>query len=236
MLAYRYKFGLSLPLKNVERVRAAHEAACTKAGFQLCQVVSTYASVEGDNGSATLILRAAPTWLQGFRSQLTSDAENAGGKVKTKEVTSEDLSREIVDTAAQLKAKTTLRDRLQALLASRPGKVSDLLEVERELGRVQGEIDSNQSQLAVMRSRVATTEVTISYQSTAVLGSASAWNPLGKALVDFLAIVAFSLAALVRFVAWLLPWALVAGGLYWVFRKRIAKVRLPFRKKPSVPS
>ena len=82
---------------------------------------------------------------------------------------SEDLTRQIVDTEAAVRARTALRDRLQAILATRPGKLSDLLEVEKELARVQGELDATQSELAVMRTRVVTSLLTITYSSGASL-------------------------------------------------------------------
>lgn len=232
MMAYAYSYRLRLPPRRVDELRRRHETACVKAGYRVCQVVSTFVTGQGeDEVQGQLILRAAPTWLRGVRDGLEGEAKDLGGKVTSSEVTSEDLSREIVDTTAQLRAKTTLRDRLQALLASRPGKVGDLLEVERELARVQGEIDSTQSQLAVMQARVATSELTLRYESQAVLGRASAWSPLADAFTDFLAISAASLAGLVRLLAWLAPWALIGGGLLWVFRKRLPKLRWPFRRK-----
>ena len=156
MLAYSYSYGLELPHQRVDPLRRRHEEACAKAGYRVCQVVSTSISDQG-NGAirGDLTIRATPAWLGTFRAALEGDAEGAGGRIETSDVSSEDLSREIVDTEAQLRAKLTLRDRLQALLAGRPGRLSDLLAVERELARVQAEIDSAQSQLTVMRARVA---------------------------------------------------------------------------------
>ena len=236
MLAYSYRYGLTLPAKAVPELLARHEAACARAGHPLCQVVSSnIIQVNRDVVSGELTLRAAPAWLKPFRDGLAGQAKATGGRLASSHVESEDLSREIVDTEAQLKAKTTLRDRLQALLASRPGKLSDLLDVERELARVQGEIDSTQSQLAIMRGRVSTSEVTIDYASVGASSPNGGWTPLAKSLRDFVDIVAESLSGLGRFVAWVGPWVLVCGGLLWVFRKRLPTLRWPFRRKPRAP-
>lgn len=233
MLAYSYRYGLTLPASSVPDLLARHEAACTRAGFRLCQVVSSSINqVNRDVVRGELTLRATPTWLKPFRNGLAGEAKATGGRLASSRVASEDLSREIVDTEAQLRAKTTLRDRLQALLASRPGKLSDLLDVERELARVQGEIDSTQSQLAIMRGRVATSELTIDYASLGAAEPNGGWSPLAKSLRDFADIVAESLGGLVRLVAWVGPWLLVGGGLIWIFRKRLPKLRWPFGKKP----
>ena len=235
MLAYEYTYRLSLPPSRVDQLRRNHETACIKAGYRVCQVVGTnIVEVGKDQIEGDLVLRAAPAWLQRLRDGLSVEANQAGGKLISSSVASEDLSREIVDTAAQLKAKTTLRDRLQVLLASRPGKVADLLEVERELARVQGEIDSTQSQLAVMEGRVATSLVTLNYQSMDVFASASAWEPLSKSFSEFLTILALSLAGMVQMLAWLAPWVLVGGGLLWTVRKRLPKLNRVFPRKPSI--
>lgn len=237
MLAYSYRYGLVLPASAVSTLLARHEAACASAGYRLCQVVSSNVEQRNrDTVRGELIVRATPAWLKRFRDDLAGDAKTLGGRLASSRVNSEDLSRQIVDSDAQLKAKLTLRDRLQALLASRPGKLSDLLEVERELANVQGEIDSMQSQLAVMRGRVATSEMTVAYQSTGTAEPDGGWSPLAKALRDFADIVALSLGGLVRVTAWVAPWVVILGGFLWLVRKRLPKFRWPFgrRQKPSL--
>lgn len=232
MLAYSYAYGISAPHQQVDALRRRHEQACAKAGHTVCQVVSSSIADRG-NGAihGELSMRATPLWLKGFRDGLEGDARGVGGRVDTSDVTSEDLSREIVDTEAQLRAKTTLRDRLQGLLAGRPGRLSDLLAVERELARVQAEIDSAQSQLTMMRGRVAMSDVAIQYSARDVVG-ASVRSPLSRSLGAFFSAMAASLATMIDIVAVTAPWALVVGGLLWLYRRRLPKLRWPFARKP----
>jgi hypothetical protein len=231
MLAYSYDYGLAVPQARVDGLRRTHEAACLKAGWRVCQVVSSsMQDLGGVGASGQLEIRAVASWLTPFRAGLEAQAKGAGGRVTTTSVSSEDLSREIVDTEAQLRAKTTLRDRLQALLANRPGKLSDLLEVERELARVQGEIDSTTSQLAVMRARVAMSDLTLRYQSGDVVGP-RVRSPLGAAFGGFLGNAAASFAAIVDVVAVVLPWGLLLAALGWLFRKPIGRLRQRLRQR-----
>jgi hypothetical protein len=235
MLAYAYDYGLRAPPKAVRTLMARHEAACVKAGPAICQVTGSSVTERGDDQvAAVLSMRAAPAWLTRFRAGLASEAEDAGGRLVRAAVTSEDLSRQIVDTEAMLRARITLRDRLQALLASRPGKLADLIELERELARVQGELDSAQSQLAVMRQRVATSEIDVNYESAGVLAPQGVWAPLAEAFGDFLTIIAYTLAGLVRAVAWTAPWLLILAAVAWIFRGRIARLRRP--NPPAPPA
>lgn len=224
MLAYSYDYAISAPPKAVRALVSRHEAACAAAGAAVCQVVGSSVSESGeDRVSGHLTLKAAPAWLKRFREGLGAEAKASGGRLVRAAVESEDLSRQIVDSEAALRARTTLRDRLQALLASRPGKLSDLLEVERELARVQGEIDATQSELTMMRGRVATSEIKLAYESGGVLAPEGAWSPVGRAFGDVADILAGTIALMVRAVAGLAPWVLVIGGLLWVFRRRLPR-------------
>ena len=161
-LAYTYGLRLQLPGDRLVGVMDRHVAACRDAGLRVCQLVSSRRDGDpADTVFGTVSLRAEPRWLQQFMQTVQGDARNASGRVTAQWTTTEDLTREIVDTEATLKAKRALRDRLQQLLATRPGKLSDLLEVESELARVQGEIDSTESNLTAMRTRVMMSALTM---------------------------------------------------------------------------
>jgi hypothetical protein len=226
LLAYAYSASLSMPTDNVVKTMKAHEQKCITAGPALCQVVTASSQKMGDEVRANLTLRATPTWLGTFRGGLEQDAKNADGKIEAQGVTSEDLTRSITDSEARLRALKALRTRIEALIASRPGKLSDLLEAERELARVQGEIDSFESNLSVMRARVNMSTMELTYQSRALAVGGGTFEPLSEAFTGFFGVMARSLAALVTFFAAILPFALVLVplgyfGLKWR-AKRVA--------------
>jgi len=230
MLAYSFDYRIAASPRGVRLLVARHEAACVAAGPAVCQVTSTSVTSEGEGEvRAALALRAEPGWLRRFRDGLSREARDAGGQVLSAGSTSEDLTRQIVDTEAAMRAKTTLRDRLQGLLATRPGKVSELLELEQALAQVQQEIDSTQSELAVMRTRVATSALQISYESTGIAGRPAAWRPLAEAFGDAGEMLAGSLATLVRTVVVAAPWVVALAGLWLLVRKRLP------RRRPKAP-
>jgi hypothetical protein len=134
-----------------------------------------------------------------------------------------------------MRAKTTLRDRLQRLLAERPGKLAELLELERALAEVQGQIDAAQSELAVMRTRVATSAMQIEYASTGISTRPGAWTPLTEALGDAGGMLAASLGVLVQLIVVAAPWAAVAAGLAFLFRGRFKRAARKTPKSPSPP-
>lgn len=216
-LAYQYATQIEAPAAKVEPLMQAHEKACRQAGPQLCQVLGASTNSSGpDYVSAQLELRAEPKWLQGFRDGLADQAKAADGRIRGASVTAEDLTRQIVDTEARLRAQKTLRERLQALLKDRPGKLADLLETERELARVQGEIDSQESELAVMRARVAMSRLSLSYESKPNPVTGGAFEPIGEAFNNFLRVVAQGFASLIYVFAAVLPFVIVGGPLAWL--------------------
>jgi hypothetical protein len=231
-LAYAYGVSLEIPGDRLVAVMDAHAAACRDAGPRVCQLVgSRRAGDPADTLRGSLSLRAEPQWLQQFMIRAQTDARDAAGRVTGQWTTTEDLTREIVDTEATLKAKRALRDRLQQLLSTRPGSLADLLGVERELARVQGEIDSTESTLAAMRTRVAMSALTIEYQSSAGAIASGTFAPLQGALANFVLAAVDSTAALISVVGALLPWvvavALVVWGLVRIRRRRRARRAAP---------
>jgi hypothetical protein len=216
-LAYSYGVGLEIPSQRLSGVMDRHVQACQTAGPRLCQLIGSNRSGDPESYMQGFVsLRGEPTWLRTFMTGLETEADQAGGRITAQTVSSEDLTRQIVDTEARLRALTSLRDRLEALLRSRPGRLSDLLEVERELARVQGEIDATQSGLAVMRTRVAMSELTLNYQSAPRPVGSDTFEPLRNALAGFLGIIVAGIAAIITIIAALIPVALVVVPLVWL--------------------
>jgi len=238
-LAYIYGLGLEVPSQRLSGVMDTHVQACQAAGPRVCQLVGSNRSGEPDSHMEGYVnLRAEPQWLRTFMGGMEAQVDAAGGKIIAQTVSSEDLTRQIVDTEARQRALTSLRDRLQALLRSRPGRLADLLEVERELARVQGELDAIQSNLAVMRTRVAMSELTINYRSAPRSVGSDTFEPLRNALANFLGIIVAGFAAIITIIAGLIPVAIVVVPIAWLilrWRKRRGG-RLFGRTPASTPS
>lgn len=235
LLAYAYSVGLEASTQALPGLLAGHQAACKAAGMARCQVINASTNAEGvDQISGRLEMRAEPRWLESFRTGLADDAKSAGGRITSSSTTSEDLTRQIIDVSARLAAQRALRDRLQRLLENRPGKLSELLDVERELARVQGELDSLTSTLAVMQARVATSLLTLDYSSRPSPVSSDTWAPLHNALTGFFGTVVSGFAILLRAIAVLLPFAIVLGPLGWFGLRALRRRRIAL--KPAAAS
>ncbi len=220
-LAYRYGYAFRMPAANVAATLDAHVQSCLQAGAAKCQILRSSSNSHDDvHVSAQLQLRAEPNWLESFKQELVSSVEAADGTVINSSVSAEDLTRSILDTDARLRSKMKLRERLESHLETRNAELTDLLALERELARVQGEIESATATLAALKKRVSMSIVDINYQSEAVAVSRNAVSPIGLALKDFVKDISYGLANVIRFFAAILPWLIfVIIPIIWLVRR-----------------
>lgn len=236
-IAYAYRYGLEVPADRGPALMQRHEQACVSAGAAVCQVIGSESTRYGrDSLSARLEIRAVPAFLTPFRARLEGDATAAGGRIALAATDSEDLSRNLSDTEARMRALSTLRDRLQQLLATRNAPLEQLLQTERELARVQGELDATRSALELMRTRVATSTLTITYEATGQLAPDSAFRPVSAALDNALTVFMQALGGLILVFAAILPVALIAVPIIWIVLRRRKAAKVLKAEEPVPPA
>lgn len=84
------------------------------------------------------------------------------GELKNQTLGTTDVTKAYLDTDAHLKNARVMEQRLIDMLKTKTGKVSDLLQVEKELSRVRGEIEKMQGELKYWDSQVQFATATIS--------------------------------------------------------------------------
>lgn len=231
MLAYTHHRSITSPAKDVGKVVNSHAELCAKAGFEKCMVVnSSQNDLDGDSANANLHIRATPDWIDKFFKDLPKELKSTGSKITSSNTSAQDLSTQIVDTDARLKAKLTLRDRLQALLTDRPSELGDLIDLERELSRVQSDIDANASVLAALRQRVAMSNLHMNYSAKQTVHSESVWSPLINAFKGFFNNLASALGGVISLLPYLLIWVPIIGATAWYGRLIFRKI---WPKKPE---
>jgi hypothetical protein len=101
-----------------------------------------------------------------------------------KEISSKDVTAEYIDIEARLKAKKTLESRYLELL-KKATKVSEILEIGKELSVIREEIESKEGQLKYLQNKVSLSTVTINFyktvansQDATVSFSSKIWNAI----------------------------------------------------------
>ncbi|MFL6518693.1 MAG: DUF4349 domain-containing protein [Chthoniobacterales bacterium] len=120
--------------------------------------VSTTSSEKQANGKlrGEIVVKVLPDNLDRFLGKLRGI-----GELKNQALTTEDVTKAYFDTESRLKNARLMEQRLIEILKTKSKDVSDLLEVEKELGRVREEIETMQGELKFMDSLVAFATVTI---------------------------------------------------------------------------
>jgi hypothetical protein len=121
--------------------------------------VATSSSEKQANGKlkGEIVVKVLPENLDHFLQKL-----RALGDLKNQTLGTEDVTKAYFDTDARLKNARVMEQRLIEMLKTKTGKVADLLQVEKELGRVREEIEKVQGELKYWDSQVQFATVTIS--------------------------------------------------------------------------
>ena len=117
-------------------------------------------NVGGSSGSprsGTWKVRVPVEQYDGFMA-----AAAALGELQNVQSNSDDVSAEYYDVEARIKNKKVEEARLIQLLKNATGKLREILEVEKEISRVRGEIEQMQGRLRVLSDLTSLTTITIS--------------------------------------------------------------------------
>jgi hypothetical protein len=175
----------------------------------------------GNARELTASLRIPTKQLDGFLADVRKL-----GHVEEETRSNQEVSDQYVDLQARLKSARATEQRLIELLGTRTGKLTDVLEAERELARIRGEIESMQGQSALLLHRVnyATVQVDLNEEYRQILGSGkiSTGTKIRNALVEgftnledgAVALVVFVFAVGPSLVFWLAI-LLVPGWFLW---------------------
>ncbi len=234
MMAYTYSWNFSVPTENMQGLQAAHKKLCEDAGPANCYITNSSLDAIGkaEGASGYLSMRATEGWVRGFEQGVGEGVKPFGASIYSNTRGAEELTAQIVDYEARLRSMVAHRDALQKMIEDKPGRLSDLLEIEQALAQAQGNIDSSQSVLAALKLRVSMSVLTFSYQPEYAAASNSIWRPISDAFGDFGPSFARTVAAIVYFVAAVLPLAIIAGLVVWL---AMTVLRWRRRGKPIKP-
>jgi hypothetical protein len=141
------------------------------------------------------------------------------GQVRSEAIATEDITRAYADLEIRLAVKEATVARLRELLATRTGKLSDVLDVERELARAVTELEQMKGERRFDDQRIATSTITAELLQSTSWGSVSITGPVGGALRKALEVFGASLSSLIYLVVYLIPWVLLVTVLWWAVRR-----------------
>jgi hypothetical protein len=165
--------------------------------------------------TATLVIDVPEERLDGVLGQL-----NPIGRVESVNMTARDVGEEYVDFEARVVNSKREEQQLAVLLATRTGKLKDVLDLEQELARVRGEIEHYEGHLRYLKAHatMSALDVTVHEHAT-VLAEQPGEHPIreavGQAWRNFVGLVAGGIASL----GVVLPLAAIAAALWLLVRR-----------------
>ena len=152
------------------------------------------------------------------------------GQVTEESQEGEDVTQQSVDLDARLSNARASEKRLQAILANRTGRLSDVLDVEREISRVREEIERMEASRQALDGRITYAIVSLAIteerKAAVDLGPMPATTRLRNAIVDGYTGAISGALAVALFLAHVGPtlvlWGIVVGLPAWFVKRRFA--------------
>ena len=119
------------------------------------------------------------------------------------------------------------------MLATPGSKLKDLIELEKELARVQSELDSLAGQRKALANETEKTFMQIDFRAKRSISEAGAFHPVSHAIATSVRIFAESVGSLITFVVAALPWAGLFVVMFFAVRRFLRPVRKNRSNSPS---
>ena len=219
---------VSVEVDSLEPAVARVQAAVSQLGGYVANTMIQ--TGRGERRSARIEVRVPST-----RFDAAMSAMRPLGKVESFNVSTQDVGEEYVDVAARMANAERLEQRLVTLLATRTGKLEDVLAVERELARVREEIERYEGRLRYLRTQTSFSTIALHVHEPAPvleprIGPSPIAGAFRQAWRNFVALVAGIIASL----GIVLPLAVIVALLVWLWR-RFGPKPAPLAMAPRTP-
>jgi hypothetical protein len=232
-IAYTYTVTYAFDRRTVGQVQGQQLALCRQLGATRCLVVKSTLNAPGPDdhvGTDEAVLLVDARLVGELNRRLDALAVAGGATTANRQTEAEDVTRQVIDTDARVRAKQALAERLLAIIRSGKGKVGELVEAERAYAATQEELDAARAEQAHLAQRVAMSRVTITYAFNDTPGRDS---PVRASLAAVGDTLAMSLAALVTAGVAGLPWLVAFAIVLWLVRWVRRKVGWRWPRRPQ---
>lgn len=203
---------LRIEVKNVEKAARAADSLAKQSGALIAE--SRVSQDEQERREARLELRVPSEHLAAALAELRKL-----GEVKEESVSAQDVTREYTDLDIRLAVKEQTVARLRSLIDSRTAKLSDVLEVERELARAVTELEEMKGERRFYDQQIALSSIKLTLVEPAASRSGQLTGPVATAFRNALDVLGTSVSGLIYAITFLLPWLVVAVPAWWLVRR-----------------
>lgn len=138
-----------------------------------------------------------------------------------KDISSEDVTETYIDLNARLNAKRKLENRYLDIL-NKASKVSEILEIEKELAIIREEVESKQAQLKHLESKVSMSTFTIEMYTESASGN-EATNSFGQKIINALKSGFNGISSFFIGILHIWPFILILAVSFYFVRRKFRK-------------
>lgn len=192
------------PNKDVKKVYNDIISLC---GNKFCEIENSNLYTGGDQYSGSIRFKVDHTYLDSFFSKSDAIYGDLSFSITSKSRSSQDRTSQFEDIKARREAQVVLRDRLNKLVSDYSGRdIRSLLEIERELARVQGQIESMDAQMRSISFVTDRATVNVNISGKVEYSPRPTQSAIMKAINDAYGIMEKNIANMIRIASALLPW------------------------------
>jgi hypothetical protein len=149
-----YHAEVSMKVSDLGRANARIDSLTQAYGAYVSDAAETRQAGEWEH---KMTIRVLPAQFSALLAGL-----NGLGTIESKTLSTDDVTAEHADVSARLRTKRALEQRYVALL-SQAKKISDILEIEQQIGEVRGDIEATESRLKTLNDQVGYSTITLTY-------------------------------------------------------------------------
>ncbi len=192
------------------------ESAVAYCGTIRCEVVTSSIIVRTASSfpAGSITLRVAAEDMKKLLDEL-----GKLGKISQHSTEREDKTTAVIDTEAKLKNLTAFRDNLRTMLAKPSAKVSDLVDIQKQLADTQAELDSETAQRKILANETEKIAVQISFRIEATGGGRGGFSQIWESLLQSGVVLGESTASLITTIVAIIPWLVLIIPGSWLLAK-----------------
>jgi hypothetical protein len=226
--SYVYDHNMTLSMSS-EFIKTRFERAkdrCQNDAALKCKVTSASFQVLGQPDAplpvAHLSVSLPHESVQAYESSLLESlpSEDAADiLVKSRNTSAQNVTNQVRDIEARLSQLRNYRERMQALAGRRNAETDDLIKIEGEISKTQGEIEQIEGQQRDLADRIAKENLSISFEASST--TSDAFQPVREVWQGSLKLLAESAASAIALVVGIIPWipvvllAFFGGRFLW---------------------
>jgi hypothetical protein len=221
-VAFNYKYAFRLPAERISSVQEEHAQACEKLGIARCRITGMYYHLSGDrNVEARLDFKLDPAIARAFGKEGIGAVVRADGLLVTSEITGTDAGAAIDRVNGSQAAQAEALKKIEAELAKPGLKAAERVELQRQAQQLRDAMAAGKAEKAEKQESLAKTPMSFAYEAGDMAPGVR--RSLSDGVANVVAALEWMLLALLT----LLPWALVAGLVWWGWRRFGPKPKRP---------